>query len=212
MTRISPYLTPFIVVTLTVAVSACSDSDDSASKGANDGGTSLADATANDSGAAFDGEVIALDAGKNDGAMIPVDASFIAEDAGRFKETAPTCDEDGGSCAELIVKDVKTGLVWQRDYKTDKNWRQATDYCSKLVYAGYDDWIPPRLEQLETLIDDARSEPASDFPGMPSSVFWSGSFYVNYYSDHAWSVDFGDGNAKLKNKTDQYNIRCVRDK
>ncbi|MDX9805477.1 MAG: DUF1566 domain-containing protein, partial [bacterium] len=73
----------------------------------------------------------------------------------------------------------------------------------------YSDWRLPNIEELKTLIDDTIYSPASTFPGMPSSLFWSSSSRVNYTS-YAWLVNFSNGNVDYGSKTLDYYARCVR--
>ena len=106
----------------------------------------------------------------------------------------------------LEVKDRKTGLVWRKDNKKDVTWDEALKYAASLG----DDWRLPTIEELETLINKGRRNPASDFPDMPSESFWSSSSYVNY-SGSAWGVYFGSGYAGYYYQTGAASARCVRD-
>lgn len=110
---------------------------------------------------------------------------------------------------KVIVKDTETGLEWTKEYATNKTWQQALDYCETLNYGDYSDWRLPNIEELKTLIDDTIYSPASTFPGMPSSLFWSSSSLVNY-TYLAWYVNFGNGYVGSYNKTDNRYARCVR--
>ena len=106
----------------------------------------------------------------------------------------------------VIVTDTKTGLIWQKTYVT-KTWLEALEYCENLTYAGYKDWRLPNLNELASLVNHERYQPASDFPGMPNDkTFWSssgvgtGGKYISF--------EFGTSNTQNKTKTSY--VRCVR--
>jgi len=105
------------------------------------------------------------------------------------------------------ILDHQTGLVWRRDYKVGLTWEEALDYAKSLG----DDWHLPTIEDLETLVNYKRSNPASDFPGMPTVGFWSSSSNVDY-PVLAWYVNFYSGYVLYGNKTRtrNRNVRCVR--
>ena len=111
-----------------------------------------------------------------------------------------------------IVIDTDTGLIWQKTYVSSKKWQEALDYCENLIYAGYSDWRLPNKDELITLINYDRVNPASDFPNMPSRSFWSSTTKTRS-TDEAWEVDFSEGNLSSNTyhlKTSHGNVRCVR--
>ena len=97
-----------------------------------------------------------------------------------------------GEAGEEVVTDLVTGLVWKKTYTTGKTWRQALVYCESLSYAGHSDWRLPNVSELASLVSYNRTNPASDFPDMPSNWFWSSSTSVND-NDCAGYVYFDDG-------------------
>ena len=111
---------------------------------------------------------------------------------------------------DVIVTDTKTGLVWQKTYETGKKWQAALDYCENLTYAGYSDWRLPDKNELASLVNYEKYNPASDFPDMPSQCFWSSSTRSDHTSD-AWFVSFSSGSVYGYDKTIyNYYVRCVR--
>ena len=116
---------------------------------------------------------------------------------------------------DVIVTDTKTGLIWQKTYETDKTWQQALDYCENLTYAGYSDWRLPDKNELASLVNYVKYNPASDFPDMPSKSFRSSSTKSDDTS-YAWYVDFGNGAVVGSDKDNSHNngnyyyVRCVR--
>ena len=123
---------------------------------------------------------------------------------------------------EVIVTDSKTGLVWQKTCVYDKTWTEALSYCEGLTYAGYSDWRLPNKNELVSLVNYGKSNPASDFPPFMISnghYYWSSSTTVKD-TCRAWLVDFQGGHINIKNKTKSselgdtsyngYYVRCVR--
>lgn len=131
--------------------------------------------------------------------------TFDYPDAGEGSDRFVESTTDGDN----IVKDSKNGLVWQNDNVRGKTWQQAIDYCKALTYAGKSDWRLPNLDELKTLIDDQRANPASSFPDMPSNWFWSSSPYEENASS-AWSILFDNGYVNYQWKTNEFDVRCVR--
>jgi hypothetical protein len=108
------------------------------------------------------------------------------------------------------VLDRATGLVWQKECVTSKTWQGALTYCEELDLGGYGDWRLPNINELRSLVNYAKVSPASDFPGIPTDYFfWSSSSYVDNASS-AWYVGFNIGNVSHDNRTNTYDVRCVR--
>ena len=112
--------------------------------------------------------------------------------------------------SDVIVTDTETGLIWQKTYVTDKSWQQALKYCEESDYAGFTDWRLPNKNELASLVNYEKYNPASDFPDMPSEAFCSSSTYYQSDADYAWGVVFGYGYVGIVSKTDTSYVRCVR--
>jgi len=110
---------------------------------------------------------------------------------------------------DKTITDTKTDLVWQKDHTGPMSWQDAMDYASKLELAGYRDWRLPTVEELITLIDFGKHEPASTFPNMPGKWFWSSSSYAPI-PDHVWQVYFVNGYVYNVGKYYGDYVRCVR--
>lgn len=109
------------------------------------------------------------------------------------------------------VSDALTGLMWQQtDDGQERNWEEALDYCESLGLAGYRDWRLPNIRELESIVDDARHDPAID------PVFECRSFFYRSGSTEvigpvsSWYVYFFNGRVNVSFKTSNYSVRCVR--
>ena len=114
-----------------------------------------------------------------------------------------------------VVIDNATNLMWQddNDAKTiTKTWQEAIRYCENLTLGGYNDWNLTNINQLKSIVDTNRYDPAIDptFQNVVSNVYWSSTTGASGTS-YAWDVVFGGGNDAWGNKTHRYYVRCVRD-
>jgi hypothetical protein len=79
-------------------------------------------------------------------------------------------------------------------------------------YCGYKDWRMPTDQELISIVDFSRVNPAIDttyFPNTQSNWFWSSSPLADY-SYLAWFVDFFNGGSGNDFKDYDYNVRLVR--
>ena len=130
----------------------------------------------------------------------------------KANETMTTAKQTHFIYNKHVVKDITTGLVWQREVP-DGNFslEEAKDYARELRLGGLTDWRVPTKEELESIVDRAKFNPAIDievFPNTPSSHFWTCS--PSAYSSHsAWIVNFSLGSSY--NDVNGYSrVRCVR--
>jgi len=113
-----------------------------------------------------------------------------------------------------VVLDKKTGLMWQDNAaakSVKRDWNGAKKYCQDLKLAGHSDWFLPTHEQLQTITDKSRYNPAIDrrFKNIISSRYWSSSPDVSDSND-AWRVSFKHGGSYRSDKADNYYVRCAR--
>ena len=129
-------------------------------------------------------------------------------------ELLPAASSDFTTSSDgKTVTDTRTGLIWQKEYATDKTWQQALAYCQSLNterYGGYSKgWRLPNRNELASLLDLTKSN-ASNFPDMPNSTFWSSTTSAGATSG-AWQVYFYWGDSHSYNKTNNsLHVRCVR--
>ena len=116
-----------------------------------------------------------------------------------------------------IVTDTISKLQWQDDTIGSKmEWQEAIDYCENtLKLGGYKDWRLPNINELKSIVDRDKYNPAivNGFKNTSSHAYWSSTTNQsdNYYT---WVVIFDYGLIAYSNK-DYYGglfVRCVRDK
>jgi len=114
--------------------------------------------------------------------------------------------------ATQIVTDNNTGLQWQDDVNTSKNWTDAIGYCEALSLGGHTDWRLPNFNELYYIADKSKRNPAIDsvFKNVVSHYHWSSTTQVNYEND-AWMVSFYTGSSAWSGKGNNGYVRCVRD-
>ena len=116
------------------------------------------------------------------------------------------------SNGDVIVTDNKTGLIWQKTIPSDSSsFVNALIYCKDLEYAGYSDWRLPNRNELVSLVNYKKYNPASNFPNMPSEKFWTSSAEGSYDGLY---VDFNDGQISTRaltgTRSNLLRVRCVR--
>ena len=108
-------------------------------------------------------------------------------------------------CEGAVIRDNKTGLEWEAEASGPMSWDEAMAHAESLG----DGWRLPTIEELETLLNRGRANPASSFPGMPSECFWTSTEYAGSAS-YAWYVYFYNGHVGFNDKTRTNLGRCVR--
>jgi hypothetical protein len=117
--------------------------------------------------------------------------------------------------ADQMVTDSSTALVWQDDAEaktTELAWTDAIDYCEALALEGHTNWRLPNFNELYSITDKSKSDPAMDatFQNVVSGGYWSSTTLVAS-SASAWVVFFFDGEVIAGAKTSERFVRCVRD-
>jgi hypothetical protein len=115
---------------------------------------------------------------------------------------------------EVVVDNV-TQLMWQDNADANtitKGWTDAVAYCEDLTLGGYSDWRLPSIEELRSIIDIGRYDPAINpvFQNVVSHGYWSSSTFVGGTSG-AWGVGFGYGDDYWGGKSHSLYVCCVRD-
>jgi len=110
-----------------------------------------------------------------------------------------------------FIVDTETGLVWYDESVEKVSFINAVNRCESLSVGSYDDWFLPNFNQLLSITDDTKSNPAisTSFSSRVSQKYWS-STSVHRDTSKAWSVDFSSGKSSLSSKTSLLYYRCAR--
>lgn len=111
------------------------------------------------------------------------------------------------------VRDNHSGLIWAASpFASRMKWSAAKEACAALG----PDWRMPTIQELLSLVDYSRFQPAIDttfFLGVPTSDcwwFWSSTPGASSPSACAWYVDFNGGYSYCSNQGYEGLVRPVR--
>ena len=113
------------------------------------------------------------------------------------------------------VLDKNTGLVWERAPDTfgQYQWVSATITCAVKQVSGTVGWRLPSVIELKSVQDPSLAPPfvpASVFPNVQSTLYWSATT-VDGYPGNAWVVNFFNGNVQSDHgKPESAQVWCVR--
>ena len=140
----------------------------------------------------------------------------------RGKELDATKSWADGHC---MTRDNNTGLIWEvkslvdgaLNHVDDKySWEDAQRiYITKLNrehYCSFNDWRIPNKDELRSIIDYSRTEPAIDldfFPNMPSDFFWTNIIY-QMQPVFGWVIFTGLGSATANSLGSRRRVIAVR--
>jgi hypothetical protein len=120
--------------------------------------------------------------------------------------------EDNG---DGTVTDHDIGLIWQQGESAMKDWETSCAYCASLSLAGQSDWRLPNIEELKSIVDYNKYDPAinttffPDFPKVKHSYYWSSTTHSNMTS-YAGAVLFFSGGVFYGFMGGDHFARCVR--
>ncbi|MBF0627839.1 MAG: DUF1566 domain-containing protein [Magnetococcales bacterium] len=151
--------------------------------------------------------------------------SYVSGDDGQLQKgvTWPTprfTDNGDGT-----VKDNLTELIWMKNANCwrPQTWTNAltkvaglnarTESCAGYTTGTHTDWRLPQLNELESLVDAGRHNPAlptgHPFSGDQSSSYWSSTTYIGS-SAEAWRVYLREGSVNIGLKSYQHDVWPVR--
>ncbi len=102
--------------------------------------------------------------------------------------------------------DPETGLIWEKQgAEKTMPWKEALEYAKSLG----SDWRLPTIQELLSLIDFSRDNPACKIIDSHCSYYWSSTTRTGYMSC-AWYVGFYYGGVSYDGKSGNYYVRCVK--
>ncbi len=115
----------------------------------------------------------------------------------------------------LAVLDNTTQLIWTKNAISEKQlkYAAANKAVDKFELMGAKDWRLPTVEELFSLADRTRFNPAIDpafFPDTPSDWFWTSTPDASSPADYAWIVNFYHGYAYYYYQDHTAFVRAVR--
>ncbi len=129
--------------------------------------------------------------------------------------------DDGGPW--IMTRDNVTGLIWELKRNANRsdthNWQDAQDVfvtgLNGSTFGGFSDWRLPTKQELVSLVDIGRSDPAITVEWFPKTVSISGFYWtVTEYSlapnRRAWRVSFTTGKSRYDYKSSRFYVRAVR--
>ncbi len=112
------------------------------------------------------------------------------------------------SNTKKAILDQATGLIWNTKTGTGLNWRAALSYCEQLECCNNSDWRLPNVNELRSLLDMTKKNPATKFPGFTTAIYWTATHSGN--ATTIYKIDFSTGRVALSPQTDTLNVICVR--
>lgn len=114
----------------------------------------------------------------------------------------------------IALLDRKTGLAWSAGpigSQEGETWSNAKRISSELRLLGKEDWRLPTIEELLSIVDYSKYDPAVDktaFKG-PFGWTWSSTEYKGS-AGFAWVVDLGGGGSYFLGRSFHDRVRAVR--
>ena len=114
-----------------------------------------------------------------------------------------------------MVKDPTTNLIWEdTNHATEDKvtHNEATTYCTTLKLGEISDWRVPTLNELLTIVDYTRYEPATlkEFSHVEiGTMYWASTPYLRS-KDQFWGIEFKDGATDSASKNYSRYVRCVK--
>jgi len=143
--------------------------------------------------------------------------SYAAGDDGDLQAGAPWPAPRFRDNGNGTVTDRLSGLMWTQKASPAagaRDWEQALLGAAGCKDGGYSDWRLPNRNELASLIDLARNNPAlpegHPFTGVQLAYYWTSTTCANN-EDHAWIIHFFSGFITHDDKGGTHGVWYVRD-
>lgn len=113
-----------------------------------------------------------------------------------------------------IVRDLESGIIWQKNISKNFDWSDSMVYCEHSDYAGFTDWRLPNINELSSLVDYENG--SVEFPIVTTILgpyFWSSTTNEYASSLPAHTLDFTSGENISLTRQQYYNAGhafCIR--
>lgn len=123
---------------------------------------------------------------------------------------------------DTVIYDAATKLTWQMS--SDMNWEDALAYVNNLIYAGFDDWRLPTLEEAMSLIETKPNKRGYYIDGRFRFIrfletesykrtrFVFGTIWTTdrHSAGMVWDVNFKHGSCFYGNANNELDVFAVR--
>ena len=147
--------------------------------------------------------------------ILSIASALCAEDSGAILTTTEARVAEHGRFFEYTnaVFDKKTGLMWTKANVGSKalNWKDAKAAAEAVRIGDSTDWRLPTIQELLTLVDYDRHDPAIDpVFKCDSTWYWTSTPAASSPADCAWIVRFHDGHSSWYYQDGESRVRAVR--
>ena len=104
---------------------------------------------------------------------------------------------------ENCYLDNETGLEWSLENFSPMPWHEDMK-----KFDGSDGWRVPTIEELLTLVNYEKYDPATKLPNMLSSYYWSSTIDASV-TNYAWIVHFRSGTSYRDVRSNSRYVRAV---
>ena len=111
-----------------------------------------------------------------------------------------------------VVTDSVYKLMWQDGEEIYQGtYDEAVKYCENLTFAGFDDWRLPTIDELISITDKNKFNPAINpaFKNVRLDLYWSATKNA-VSASNAWVAVFKNGEDGWVEARDKNFARCVR--
>ena len=120
-------------------------------------------------------------------------------------------DNGDGTISDTRVLPNGKRLMWQKEGSSETMVHSSAEkYCKDSNVGGYKDWRLPTVEELFSLVDYTKKDPAiNELFKCNSNWYWTSTIYAGG-SGSAWVVGFNGGYVYWSSRDDGLYVRAVR--